>query len=388
MVRALGEAGYMTDVLRVYKKKSSWFNPLQRMKPDAYSMYVKQFYECVALQHEDLIVKKLIEIAKKDRKVLLIPVDDYTACIVDKALDALTEYYIVPNVNHQQGQICRLMDKNEQKKLAKPFDLPILQGALIKSESGVFEIPGELRYPCFVKPNISMNSTKAKMAKCMDEGELRKLLSSYASSGDFEMLVEEFANIKAEYSLLGVSTENGVVAPALFKATKGGHRERKGVAITGKIADTAAFETIIEKCVRFIESINYTGIFDVDFIETVDGNIYFVEINFRAGASMYAFTQVGMNLAGMFADDQLKEIALHKQCMISRSGLNFVSEKVLLEEYVRSDIDKSAYKACLDEADIYFIRNDIDAKPFEHYKIYEKFADFLRFAYKLKDALK
>lgn len=388
MARALGEAGYAPDVLRVYKKKASRMNPLQRMKPDACSKYINRFYECVASQCENAVVKQLTEIVNPEKKALLIPVDDYTACIVDEALDELTKYYIVPNVNRQQGKISLLMDKNEQKKLAKPFNLPVLEGALIKSEGGSFDIPEGLEYPCFVKPNISMNSTKAKMAKCSNEEELRSLLSAYAAAGDFEMLVEKFADIKAEYSLLGLSTEHGVAAPALFKALRGGHRERKGVAVTGEVVETDAFQEIIENCSKFVSSLNYCGIFDIDLIETKDGNVYFVEINFRAGASMYAFTKAGVNLAGMFADNLLKKVAFDNACSISKSGIQFVSEKVLLEEYIRGDISKADYKACINEADVCFVRNDADEKPYLHYERIEKYADLLRFAYRLKDAIK
>ena len=103
---------------------------------------------------------------------------------------------------------------------------------------------------------------------------------------------------------------------------------------------------------------------------------------------MYAFTKAGVNLAGMFADNLLKKVAFDNACSISKSGIQFVSEKVLLEEYIRGDISKADYKACINEADVCFVRNDADEKPYLHYERIEKYADLLRFAYRLKDAIK
>ncbi len=61
----------------------------------------------------------------------------------------------------------------------------------------------------------------------------------------------------------------------------------------------------MENCLEFIRTLDYTGLFDVDLIETCDGNLYFVEINFRAGASARALTASGVDLPGIFTDHVL-----------------------------------------------------------------------------------
>ncbi len=388
MARALGQAGYNIEVLHLYKKKPSFFNPFQGMKPEAYSKYVKKTYECIVGPDAKSVVNLLIEIASNNAKPLLIPVDDYTACIVDDYLDDLENSYILPSINSTSGEIHRLMDKNEQKRLAVDFGLPLLNSVLIESHNGNFDIPTNIDYPCFIKPNVSMNSTKAKMKKCNSVEDLKIILSNYAKDGDFELLVEKYANIKAEYSLLGVSTPDGTIAPALFKALAGGHRERKGVAITGEIVETKHFKNIINQCVDYINALGYVGIFDIDFIETQDGNVYFIEVNFRAGASTYAFVKAGVNLAGMFADNLIKGIPLDKKCEIKCSGTTFVSEKVLLEEYVRSDISFDDYNEYIRQADICFMKDDIDSKPYDDFKKYILLAHVMRIPYRLRDMLR
>ena len=137
------------------------------------------------------------------------------------------------------------------------------------------------------------------MQKCNDRDELVKILDKHAEKSDFEMLIEEYAEIKKEYSILGISTKEKTIAPCMFCVLEGGNRERKGVSISGEIIDTDLFKEIIDSCIKYVDSLNYTGIFDIDLIETQSGEVYFIELNFRAGASTHAFTSIGVNLPGM-----------------------------------------------------------------------------------------
>lgn len=388
MARDLGEAGYDVAVLRVFKKKPSAANLLSRMKPDAYSKYVTKYQECIVNGNQEVMVNNLKELAVSGQQTLLIPVDDYTACVVDEYLEELKEFFVIPNIAETAGAITRLMDKNEQKKLAGDFGLPILHSTLIKAEDGKFEIPEDVSYPCFVKPNISMKSSKAKMVKCEDRESLETILSRYAKTEDFEMLVEAFADIKAEYSVLGLSTKEVTKAFGLLKAIEGGHKERKGVTLSGEMMPCNQFQELIEVCDRFIHSLNYTGLYDVDLIETKDGNVYFVELNFRAGASTHALTGMGVNIPGMFADYLMRGIPVNVDAKMQDAKKRFVSEKILIEEFTRSDASLAKVRKCMKEADIYFIKEKADMRPYRHFQKYYFVAALLRIPYLLRDQLR
>ena len=320
-----------------------------------------------------------------ESKTLLVPVDDYTACVVDNAFGKLSEYYIVPNVAEKEGGIVQLMDKNEQKKRAVQYNLPMLRSVMIKSQNGKFDIPEETQYPCFIKPNISMNSTKSTMMRCDNKEELEKVLSKYAQKGDFEMLVEEFADIKAEYSVLGVSTPDKTIAPCVFKVIAGGHRERKGVSIVGEAVAIDSFKEVISQCCEFIQGIGYTGLFDVDLLETVNGEVYFIELNFRAGASMHLFTKTGVNLPGILANSLLLNKPITDVCANDSVGKRFVSEKVLLEEYIRNDVNISKAKEMLNRADVYFIKDDLDKSPYKYFRKNIIVAALMKIPYYIRD---
>ena len=385
MSRALGKSGYDVEVLRIFKTKPGRTRLLRRMKPDAFSRYVREYHECIADNDTGRIADWLVRHAAGNHGKLLLPSDDYSAWAVDETLDELRKFYVVPSIADKAGAISRLMDKNEQKKLAAAFNLPMLQSTVIKSEGGHYEIPAGIVFPCFIKPNISMNSTKAKMRKCSDMDELAEILNGYAASGDFEILAEEYADIKNEYSLLGVSTSDGVAAPCLFRTVRGGHRERKGVALMGETMPCEGLKAIIDKCCRFIKSLDYTGLFDADFIETADGEIYFIELNFRAGASMHAFTETGVNLPGMFADNVIKGVEFKENCVVAETGKLFISEKVLMEEYARNDASKAEIKNWMNEADIHFVKDDNDPGPYKYFRRFYAVAGLMRVLYRVRD---
>lgn len=368
IARSLGEAGYSVEVLRIFQTKPKRNNIIKRyLRPDAYSKYIKAYYVCVSERRSRRIVRRLKRIADKTNKMLLIPADDLMAYIIDDYLDELSDYYLLPNINHRRGEVIKLMNKDIQKRLARDAGLPVANSWHIKTVNGEYEIPTNISYPCFVKPNVSKNSSKSRMRKCESREELAMYLAEISSRKDVDMIIEEFLNIKKEYSILGLSTSQGAIGPGFFVAEENGAEEHRGVAVTGRVlsCDNMA---IIDKVIEFISTLNFEGLYDVDLVETEEGKIYFVELNLRFGASGYAITKCGVNLPGMFADYMIKGYQIDYDCMVIENNKTFVSEKVLLEEYIKGRISWKKYRLLLNSADISFIRNKGDLKAYRHFK--------------------
>lgn len=383
--RALGTAGYEVEILRIFQAKPKLRNIMKMLKPDAYSQYVKAYHVCVTRRRSKRMIEKLIRIADPDRKMLLLAADDYVANTVDDYLDELTDYYMVPNVNNTPGEINRLMSKEVQKVLAKEAGLPVLNSCLIVSENGEFEIPETVSYPCFIKPNISKNGSKTKMKKCESEEELRETLTEYCEKKDIEMLVEDFVDIQREFSILGVSTKEGVIGPGFFGAKEGGHAGRRGVALTGEVVPASMEQKLIDDICQFIGTLNYEGLFDVDLIQTADGKMYFVELNLRFGGSGYAITASGVNLPGMFADYMLMNKPIDMNVVLTETGKNFINEKIMIEEYTQAYLTMAEMKQKMKEAEIHFIDNDVDKRPYRHFKKFFFIASLRRMAYIMKE---
>lgn len=378
MAKALGRAGYEVEVLKIFQTKPKKKSLLKKLKPDAYSKYVKGYYECISFRKERRIVRKLIELADAERKMLLIPADDLIANIADKYLEELSEYYLLPNVNNTPGEIGRLMEKGVQKELAKAAGLPVVNSCVIRAYRGRFEIPETVTYPCFIKPNISKNSSKSRMRKCESREELEAALTEFSARKQIEMIVEDYVEIVRESSILGVSTKAGANGPGYFVAEEGGKEEHRGVALVGRVCPRGDRSELIQKMVDFVGSLGYEGLYDIDLIEDTEGTLYFVEVNMRFGASGYAFLECGVNIPAMFADYMFKNKPIDLDCQVEIVDKTFVSEKVLIEEYAKGRLEKEDMDRILKEVDIHFIEDEDDMRPYKHFKRYFPIAALMK----------
>ena len=387
MARSFGEAGYDVEVLRIFQVRPKKRNVMKTIKPDAYASCVKAYHVCVSHRRSSRIVKRLIKLADPNRKMLLVPCDDLVANIVDDNLDLLRDYYVTSSIGGKAGEISRLMSKEAQKELARNAGLPVLNSCVVRTVDGEFEIPDTVNYPCFVKPNISKNSSKSKMRRCDTPEELHDLFVEYGRKKDVEMLVEDYVEIEKEYSLLGLSTREGVVAPGYFVAEEGGHKERRGVALIGRLLPCSVDQELVDQMCKFVGSLDYEGLFDIDLIKTADGKMHFVELNLRYGASGYAVTKSGANLPGMYADYMLfhKPLDFNVQVQTDRT---FISEKVMIDEYIGGFLTREEMKEKMDSVDIHFIQDDNDPKPYEHFKLYYPIAAATRKAHLAKEKRK
>lgn len=314
---------------------------------------------------------------------MLIPTDDFAADAIDAHYQLLKKHFLLPNIQDTENGICNLMCKDYQKELAKAAGLPVTNSRLIKTHNGAFTIPDNVKYPCFIKPNISKNSVKTIMRKCNSKEELKNTIRTFSKAHDIEILVEDYIEVANEYSLLGLSTKTNVFAPGFFRVEEGGNTNSKGVTLTGRTLSCSLKPDIVSKCIEFVKSLHYEGLFDIDLIESTNGTLYFAEINLRFGASGYAITECGINLPGMFADYMFSQKE-PKTCCLFHSNQLFISEKMLLEEYATNQRKFSTVKEHMKNADICFIKNDDDPKPYKHFRRFYLLAIPARMYFRIK----
>ena len=384
MARALGMAGYDVEIMRIIKSR-----PLRRpgtrmdkadilalMIPDAYSKYVKAYHTVVQKRGSRQIERELISAADKNRRMLLIPTEDVAAYIIDEYLERLSKYYHVPDAKGRQGEIVRLMSKNVQKQLAEEAGLPSAGSKLISIRGGSYDIPDGISYPCFIKPDTSRLTSKKRMRRCDTPEELAAVLDEAAGTIDLDFLVEDYVEIKKELSLLGLCMDGEVIGPGLFEMMEGGHGARKGVSAAGRSIPLFRSEDnpsgldadMMEAVRRFLAAAGYNGLFDIDLIETEDGRKLFVELNLRFGASGFVLTKSGLNLPGILADHVLSGVPVDYSAQPERTGVSFVSEKVLIEEYADGEITAEEMEAAIEAAEVHFIMDPDDPKPYKSFK--------------------
>ena len=370
VARSVGKAGYRSEVLHVYDTTvprvilQLLFIPRSEM----FSKYVSRYYPCITQRDGEEIYRALCRYGDQAQRKLLIPTDDLAAAVVDTHYDALKTRYIIQNVKDTQGAICELMDKRVQKELAQRFGIPVVNGRAIRVCNGSFHIPSGVRYPCFIKPNVSMTAAKSTIQACQNREELEKALSSFAPQKELDVMVEDYVKIATEYTLLGISAGDTAIAPAFYTANKDGDKERRGATLVGRTLSCQEQAVLIEKLRRFVSSLGFTGLYNIDLIEDAAGHIYFTEINLRYAAAGCVFAQSGLNLPGMYADHVFSGKPIDTDCENSRPGLRFAAERGLLDCYTKGIYTRSQIRKIMDEADVLLMQDADDPAPYENFK--------------------
>ena len=244
IARALSRAGYEVEVLRVLQQRPKFWQITGRLRPEAFSRAVSGYHICVTEGDEHRLIEALLALADDKEPRLLIPTDDYVACAADRHYDELHARFLLPNVKGEAGALERLMSKSLQKELARQAGLPVVEGRRIhvsRNPDGgapLAEIPEGLQYPCFVKPDMSVYTSKGSMCRCGSERELRGAMAQaleHCPDDELVLLAEDYLEIRREYALLGVSTPEGVFVPGLISADYDGHGDQRGVAMTGRL---------------------------------------------------------------------------------------------------------------------------------------------------------
>ena len=350
MIRALGQAGHKVFVIKTNGDKPD---------VDAKSKYVTGYLSAKEPDRK-LLIQTIIKLADEE-KVVLMPVDDYAASVIDEHIEQLKKQFVFQNINMQAGAINHLMDKGLQKKDARKFHLNVAEGWYVEVKDGDYKLPKNISYPCFPKPQISFKGNKECMKKCSSEQELKEVLDEIARQRDCPILIEQYITFDKEYAILGYSSDNQIVMPYMIILLEQGHGAHRGVTMLGKLLPTALFEQTLEKTKNFIQSLHYTGLFDVDFYES-NGVIYFNELNLRFGASGYAITKQGINLPNLLVQ---KLLGKEEAVVYPSDAPNpvFVNEKVCYEDYLAGYIDGNEKKKIVSLASFGFIKDENDKGP-------------------------
>ena len=365
--RALGKKGYEVYAVRTgagnYK---SVVNKVlsKRPKPDSVSRFVKKFV-MVNINDTDTVLRVLMKtVAPKNKRGVLIPVDDLCAMFIDSHLDLLRKRYLLPNVNNTQGGVIRLMDKGLQKKLAEEAGLPVAGGWTVVVENGKYDLPEEVKYPCFMKAQMPMASRKDYMAKCDNEEELIRALDKAAAYRDCKILIEEYIKIKQEYCVVGFCNREKVCIPEVIEETVLGHGPHAGVTCFGKVMKPDLMAGFIEKMRIFLGRLDFQGFFTADVFET-DAGYIFCELNLRIGGSGTAVIGAGVDIVSMYVVAILEKADIPYDSVCNE--ITFASERPLLSDYVLGYISWKDYSDYIRTADFRFMFDKKDKAPYYSY---------------------
>ena len=358
VIRSLGSAGYSVDLIASTKKKGSSVIASS-------SRYVKHAEEVQSpkIQGDDgetIIQTLLKKNLQSSSKTILFPTDDFTANVIAKNAERLSEKYLMPFVNKDRDfTISEVMDKSFQSRLAEKCGLKVPEEWVI-SLSTEIKLPENIIFPCFVKPLQSVSGRKDEMKICQNKKELithlNKMQLFYS---DRSVLIQKYLYTVCEYDLSGVCIDQRVIIPAVIKKDVVAQFE-KGVTMTGVMYPCDILKSIRESVVTFLKELHYTGMFDMEFIQCEDG-IYFNEINLRSGGPSYFYFMNGVNLPDVFVRAVTEQdVDIDLTC---NTGTTFIYEKVAWEDYIHGYISRSEMKNYIKNADFTLISDKTDPKP-------------------------
>ncbi len=283
VIRSLGENG-IKPVAMILK---------QPIRIASVSKYIGKLYRIDS--NEEAIEILLRDYSNNEYKPFVIPCDDNSTEIIDKNYELLKDSFFIPNAG-KVGRVTEYMDKCNIMNLAQAHGLNVAQGWKVKKG----EIPNNLVYPVMTKPLTSYPDWKQDYHICNDEAELKK---SYGQIKANEILLQHYLTKSNEWSFSGFSIDKGK-AVFLSAITEGAYVVPNYYAFKLLIKDSAGSK-FADNIKQVLADVGYEGVFSADFIDDINGNTYFSEINFRNSAFSWASTKLGMNLPLLWAKSTL-----------------------------------------------------------------------------------
>ena len=354
LARLLGELGYEVSIIALNITKS---------KPiDWYSKYVQHYYYTQGDNEDKLLHILLNECKHPGQKVILIPINDFSASVLDRNLKLLEPHFLFQHIRHTQGSIVEWMNKEKQKKLARQIGLNVANSTNIEIINRSYELPANVHYPCFTKTRSFTPGYKYTLHRCNNEQELHDVLDYLCKNYDnLTLLVEDYKDIEQEFAVVGFSDGNDVVIPSVLEILKMAKGSGIGIALQGKIVPCKGYEKLIQAFKMLIREIGFVGMFDIDFYRS-DGQYYFGELNLRIGGSGFAVISQGVNLPEMHIRSLLGKITEGLRRDITSSA-TYLNERICTENWFEGHLSNHEFLSILKSSDVGAIKCKHDRKP-------------------------
>lgn len=362
LIRSIGEVidCDITVIHMVYEMPKKKYLP-----SDAYSKYVKECFFAYKFNAESLCNILLEHCSGTEEKPLILSVDDDSANLIDSSLDRLKDHFFCAHVNHTQGQLARLMNKQVQKQLALEAGFRVARSWVLGQKDGHYVVPEEVTYPCYLKGLLSYHSMKMRQGCFESKEELLRALDDMSKQSFHPMLVEEYLDIEEELGVMGLAGERECVVPAIVELQESGRGAHHGVSAFGRVRREKIGEGLTRKVTDMIEKIGLFGLFNVD-LALSHGKVYFIELNLRFAAYGYAIVKAGVNLPAMLVKGLFEPHAKWPKTI--QIECSYVNENVALDDFLYGNRTLEEYKSLKRKADFGLLENSIDKKPYKEKK--------------------
>ena len=324
VIRSLGECGIRPIFILLNDTKKCMTE---------YIKYIKKIY-VIDENKQKMLCKFLLEEFKNlELKPIIIPTGDPIEKYLDENYNLLKEKFILPNINNEKGEIVKFMEKMEQYKLSKKYNVLMAKTFYYKldEEINIKELPKKV----IIKPDLSADGDKADIRIANGKKEIEESLKEFKEKKYKSVLIQEFLDFENEYGIMGYSVKGNVVVPGIYRNDYI-YPSKRGNTSYAEMFPLKDFKYDIKPIIEMISSMNYTGLFEVEMF-LMNGKIYFNEMNIRNSANLYAYKGDKVNyiylyikeLLGLDTSNDKRDVTKHYYYSIEPLHLKNVLEKRL-----------------------------------------------------------
>ena len=286
IVRALGEAGIRPIVIAA-----------QADPPMAcVSRYTKEKH---VTGSPEACIRLLLEkyAGSKEEKSFILTGDDVSVAALDAHYDELKDYFYFYNAG-ETGRIQMFMNKDRMAALAARHGLNIPRTWRVRKG----EIPEDLEYPVMTKALHSFGKEwKNIVVVCRDAGQLQ---AAYEKIQSEEVILQRYLEKKDEMSVECLSVDRG---RDVFISMEAGQVYSVPERYSPYwVVRNFRHEELRQKIRGMIAEIGLEGVFEYEFLVGADGQLYFMEINFRNTVLGYATHVAGMPMVKLWCEAMLR----------------------------------------------------------------------------------
>lgn len=278
------------------------------------------------------LLKGLLDIggAIPGAKVLLGISEGYRKWISENRAALAKEFRLLA---YDEQMIAATLDKWNQAQMAVNLGLSI-PGTSILNEAG--ELARELKYPLVIKPRYSPKTQSfrdhfgAKVLIARNREQLTLHCRSIIQSGFSPMIQELVSGFDFNQFLFGAAVKDGIPYAITMMQKLKTDPSPYG---SGVIIRTIHHKELLAAGCRFVKSINFTGICDLEFMRDWDtGEFQFIEFNPRYGFGQRVAQLAGAGLVEMAV--RLAQGQLPAEPVIAKPGFYWVHFDELVKEKI------------------------------------------------------
>lgn len=292
----------------------------------------------------------------KDKKILLVSSNETYVEFISKNASKLKDdfYFNVPSIKI----ISSLITKEEFYKTYADSILDLPKTFYYDCKKGG-QVNLDFDFPVILKPSnvISYNHInfegKNKIYKIEDIDELNRVISLISNSGyDDTLIIQEFIPGDDSYLFDAVCYADKNSKVKLVSFAQIGLQEHAkamvgnaAILINGKNYYDGNVKEMIDKIVKFLETIGYKGFCEFDMkYDAKLKKFKVLEINARQGRCSYYISAAGFNLIKVLVDDLIMNKEIPFNVIDKEVLLSFVPKKVLKDYVQNEEFKKYALK--------------------------------------------